>query len=80
MRTGDDRLHAPELVDEHGVVFEPLELTMLRAVILIERWGDWVGIGLALLIGLTPLLVGLPRDEALVLRSALVGVSVWGCP
>ena len=50
------------------------------AAILIEHWGDWVGIGLALLIGLTPLLVGLPENEALVLRSALVGVAVWGCP
>lgn len=50
------------------------------AAILIEHWGDWVGIGLALLIGLTPLLVGVPENQALVLRSALVGVAVWGCP
>ena len=56
---------------------------MVRGVILIvERlsWVDWVGIGVALLIALTPFLVGLPEDEARVLRSALVGVSVWGCP
>ena len=53
---------------------------MVRAVFLIEHWGDWVGIGLALLIALTPLLVEMPEDEARVLRSALVGVAVWGCP
>jgi hypothetical protein len=50
------------------------------AATLIAYWGDWVGIALALLICLTPLLVELPEDEALVLRSALVGVVVWGCP
>jgi hypothetical protein len=50
------------------------------AAALLEHWGDWVGIALALLIGLTPLLVELPQDEPLVLRSALVGVVVWGGP
>ena len=53
---------------------------MVRAVSLVEHWGDWVGIGLALLIGLTPLLAGIPENQALVLKSALVGVVVWGCP
>jgi hypothetical protein len=50
------------------------------AGILIEHWGDWIGIGLAASIGLTPLLVGLPESHAPVLRTALVGVVVWGCP
>jgi hypothetical protein len=50
------------------------------ASVLLEHWGDWVGIGLALLIGLTPLLVPPPEDQVLVLKTALVGVAVWGCP
>jgi len=55
---------------------------MVRSVILNRHWTwvDWVGIGLGVLIALTPLFAGLPENEALVLRSALVGVSVWGCP
>ena len=53
---------------------------MGRAAILIEHWGDWVGIGLALSIGLIPLFVGVPENQALVLKTALVGVVVWGCP
>jgi len=55
---------------------------MVRAAILIENctWVDWVGCGMALLIGLAPLLLGVPEDEDVVLRSALVGVAVWGCP
>ncbi len=55
---------------------------MARAVALIAHltWVDWAGIGLALLIGLMPVIARLPEDEARVLRSALVGVAVWGCP
>ena len=43
-------------------------------------WGDWVGIGVGVLIGLTPLLAGVPENPEFVLKSALVGVSVWGAP
>ena len=43
-------------------------------------WGNWVAIGLGVLIGLTPFLVGVPENHTLVLRSALVGVAVWGAP
>jgi len=43
-------------------------------------WLAWAGMSLALLIGLIPLISGLPEDEARVLRSTLVGVAVWGCP
>ena len=55
---------------------------MARAAALIGHltWVDWAGIGLALMIGLVPLFAGLPEDEARILRSALVGVAVWGCP
>lgn len=55
---------------------------MVRDAILNERrtWVDWVGIGLGVLIGLTPRFAGLPENQALVLKSALVGVVVWGCP
>jgi len=72
----------PSLVDEHAVVFQYLEVTMVRAAILKAycEWGDWVGIGLGLLIGLTPLFAGVPENQARVLHSALVGVAVWGCP
>ena len=45
-----------------------------------RSWEDWVAIGLGVLIGLTPWFAGVPEDQALVLRSALVGVVVWGCP
>ena len=41
---------------------------------------DWVGIGVGVLIGLTPLLAGVPENPDLVLKSALVGVAVWGAP
>ena len=43
-------------------------------------WGDWLAIGVGVLIGLTPWFAGLPENPALVLNSALVGVVVWGCP
>jgi hypothetical protein len=43
-------------------------------------WADWVGLGMGLVIALAPFFLGLPEDEAQVLKSALVGVSVWGCP
>ena len=45
---------------------------MVRSAILNLHWtwADWVGIGLGLLIALTPLFAGLPENEALVLRSA----------
>ena len=52
---------------------------MVRAVNLIEHWADWAGIGLALFIALTSLLVQAPENEARVLRSALVEAAVWGC-
>ena len=54
---------------------------MVRGAILNLRWtwADWVGIGLGILIALTPLLVGVPEDPR-VLNTVLVGVSVWGCP
>ncbi len=54
---------------------------MVRAALLVvEQWGDWIGLGLALVIGLAPLFAGVPENQALVLNSALVGMSVWGCP
>ena len=43
-------------------------------------WGNLVAIGLGALIALTPFLFGVPDDHVLVLKSALVGVSVWGAP
>ena len=39
--------------------------------------GDWVAIGLVVLIALAPFLIGLPDNHV---RSVLVGVSVWGAP
>ncbi len=45
-----------------------------------RTWGDWVAIGVGVLIGLTPWFAGVPENQALVLKSALVGVAVWGCP
>lgn len=81
--SGTQRATDPRsVVDEHAVVFQYQEVTMVRAGILNERrtWGDWVGIGLGLLIGLTPLFAGIPENPARVLNSALVGVAVWGCP
>jgi hypothetical protein len=42
--------------------------------------GDWIGVGIGALIGLTPFLVALPENHTLVLKTALVGVSVWGAP
>lgn len=55
---------------------------MVRGATLHEHrtWADWVGIGLGALIGLTPWFAGPPENEALVLKTALVGVAVWGCP
>ena len=55
---------------------------MVRVAVLSwpRTWGDWVGIAVALLIALVPLFATLPENEAFVLRSALVGVAVWGCP
>jgi len=63
------------------VVFQSQAVTMVRGAILNLRWtwADWVGIGLGILIALTPLLVGVPEDPR-VLNTVLVGVSVWGCP
>jgi hypothetical protein len=43
-------------------------------------WGNLVAIGVGVLIAVTPFLVGIPDDPVLVVRSALVGVSVWGAP
>ena len=45
-----------------------------------RTWGDWVAIGVGVLIGMTPWIAGVPENQALVLNSALVGVVVWGCP
>lgn len=42
--------------------------------------GNLVAIGLGVLIALAPFLYGVPDNHVLVLRSALVGVSVWGAP
>jgi hypothetical protein len=55
---------------------------MAWAIALIRdlTWADWAGIGLVLLIGLVSLYAGLPEEEAQVLRTALVGVAVGGCP
>jgi len=55
---------------------------MVRVFVWLEQrtWADWLGFGVAVLIALTPLLVGVPDDPGAVLNSALVGVSVWGCP
>jgi len=42
--------------------------------------GDWIGVGIGALIGPTPFLVALPENHTLVVKTALVGVSVWGAP
>jgi hypothetical protein len=79
----------PSLVDEHAVVFRPGEVTMVRADFLQELRlfvdqlradVDWVGIGLALAVGLTPWFIGLPEDPDLVTKTALAGVAIWGAP
>ena len=41
---------------------------------------DWVAIGVGVLIALTPFLIGVPDNHVQVVRSALIGVSVWGAP
>jgi hypothetical protein len=41
---------------------------------------DWVAIGVGVLIALAPFLFEVPDNHVPDLRSALVGVSVWGAP
>jgi len=55
---------------------------MVRLAVWFEHrsWADLLGFGVAVLILLTPWLAGMPEDPAGVLNTALVGVSVWGCP
>jgi hypothetical protein len=42
--------------------------------------GDRIGVGIGALIGLAPFLIALPENHAFVVKTALVGVSVWGAP
>jgi hypothetical protein len=43
-------------------------------------WRNLVAIGVGVLIALAPFLFGVPDNHVQVVRSALVGVSVWGAP
>ena len=43
-----------------------------------RTWEDWVGLGVGVLIGLTPWFAGEMGNQAVVLNSALVGLVVLG--
>jgi hypothetical protein len=68
--------------DAYAVVFQLGETTMVGVYVWLEQrtWADWLGFGVAVVIALTPWLVAMPENEAVVLSTALVGVSIWGCP